>query len=414
MRAHALTAGADAEETARMSERLPSLPGAFIGALETQWRALTGSKSAGRLTGAELDAAAEALLGLQRGLTGERRLVGGTYMDEARALGAYLLYYWPASYLQATRALDRSGIAAAGKVLDLGAGPGPASAACAARGASLVHAVDKSPRALSLARRLLSATEVEFEVSEGKAAPGSPPAASAPEGGWDLIVLSHSLNEFFLDPGSGPAARASFLESLAADLGEEGSILIIEPALLSTSRGLIAARDALLARGWEVLAPCIYAGPCPAYAAGEGQTCHDSFEWEPPYFTGAIADRAGLDRRELKMAWFRLIPPRPRGARRARRGSGDTRVSPAGDREASAVREAIVVSDPMLNKAGRTRFMVCGAAGRFSLSAKLHEVPRGCEGFAGLRRGMHIRFTGTEERGGGAGLKSGSLLEIIE
>ena len=43
---------------------------------------------------------AKALLKLQRGLTGDKHLAGAGYMQDNAMLGAYLLYYWPVSFLQ--------------------------------------------------------------------------------------------------------------------------------------------------------------------------------------------------------------------------------------------------------------------------------------------------------------------------
>lgn len=378
-----------------MSPDRPSLPGALVAALESQWRALTGSRGSGRLSAAELDAAARALLRLQRGLTGDRELVGAAYMDSGESLGAYLLYYWPASFLQASRALERAYAVPGrpgkpGRALDIGAGPGPASAACALRGASSVLALDASKRALAVAERILEGGPARFETREWNAGDG------LDAGSYDLVVLSHSLNELFHGRGDRIGARAAFLESLAPGLTPGGFILVVEPALLSTSRDLIAVRDLLRLRGWTIDAPCLFSGPCPAFASGDAQTCHDAFEWEPPYFAREIAARAGLDRPELKLAWFALRPP------------GESAAAAPGSEV------LLVVSDPMLNKAGRTRYMVCGAGGRVSLSAKLSELPPECASFAGLRRGMRIRLSGAEARGeNGMGLKAGSLLEII-
>jgi SAM-dependent methyltransferase len=384
-----------------MTDGLPALPDFLVRSLESEWRVLTGSTGSGRLSRTELDGAGRALLALQRGLTGGRELVGGAYMDSPEALGAYLLYYWPASFLQTRRALERadraSGPGRAARlesVLDIGAGPGPASAAYALRGAISVTALDTSPQALGIAKRLLSGTDARFEAREWRAGSDSPPK----EGGFDLIVLSHSLNELFHDSGDKIRLRADFLDSLKSSLSEDGRILVVEPALLATSRDAIAVRDSLLERGWKAQAPCIYDGPCPAFSAGESQTCHDSFEWNPPYFTREIAERVGLDRPELKMAWFALRPPGQDAAKTDRLSQ-----------------DLLVVSEPMLNKAGRTRFMVCGATGRFSLSGRLSDLPPECADFARLRRGMRIRVSKAEARGeGGMGLKAGSIMEIIE
>jgi SAM-dependent methyltransferase len=386
-----------------------ALPPPFLERLESEFRLASAlpprsgapdRAAAGRLTSAELDRAARSLLGLQRGLTGQRALIGEPYMDEASSFGAYLLYYWPASFLQIGRALDQCGGMggrgrAFGRVLDLGSGPGPASAACALRGSRSILALDPSARALDAAGRLLSGLGAEFRGLRWSA--GEPLPESGP---WDLIILSHSLNEIHSGSPDRLRLRADFLMSLSERLAPGGLLLLMEPALLATSRELIGLRDELLRRGMAVAAPCLFKGPCPALAAGENQTCHDQADWTAPYFADEIAQRAGLSRPELKMAWFALG-----------RRDGDATGPDSGKGGAGALR---VVSDPMLNKAGRTRYAVCGASGRHTLSAKLSELTPGCSDFMGLKRGTLIRASGTEARGeGGAGLISGSVLEII-
>ena len=90
---------------------------------------------------------------LSTGLTRERALAGDRYLEDARLLGAYLLYYWPTSYLQARGVfseLPRS----PGAVLDLGSGPAPVAFAAFDAGASEVLAADRSARALAAARAL--------------------------------------------------------------------------------------------------------------------------------------------------------------------------------------------------------------------------------------------------------------------
>ena len=82
----------------------------------------------GKLTRREIEAAGAALLALQRGLTGDRGLAGRAYMDDRELLGAYLLYYWPVSYMQVSVSLAERPFSPR-RVLDLGSGPGPASAA---------------------------------------------------------------------------------------------------------------------------------------------------------------------------------------------------------------------------------------------------------------------------------------------
>ena len=82
------------------------------------------------LSDKELDRFGSVLKSLQRGLTGERRLAGASYFSREDYLGAYLLYYWPVSYCQVSLALEeirmRGALPRIDRVLDLGAGPGPA------------------------------------------------------------------------------------------------------------------------------------------------------------------------------------------------------------------------------------------------------------------------------------------------
>ena len=55
----------------------------------------------GLLAPDELREVAAGVARLSRGLTRERELAGARYLDDERLLGAYLLFYWPVSYLQA-------------------------------------------------------------------------------------------------------------------------------------------------------------------------------------------------------------------------------------------------------------------------------------------------------------------------
>ena len=59
-----------------------------------------------RLSRDELREVAAAVQKLSHGLTRDRTLAGAKYMDDERLLGAYLLFYWPISYLQASALLS--------------------------------------------------------------------------------------------------------------------------------------------------------------------------------------------------------------------------------------------------------------------------------------------------------------------
>lgn len=367
---------------ARLGARMPRLAAA--------WRAARGDVREAGLGAKEIEAAGAALLALQRGLTGGRALAGGGYMEDPDLLGAYVLYYWPVSYMQVSLALAEHPFAPR-RVLDLGSGPGPASAAvidALAPGESLdeLLLVDGSRKALDLAVSILGkATTVRLDLES---------AAELPEGPFDLIVMGHCLNELWKGEPDSLERRARLVERAALRLAPEGRILLLEPALLSTCRSLIALRDLLASRSWGILGPCPGSYPCPAFSAGPERSCHAESPWEPPSIVAALAKTAGLDRRSVKFAYFFLTP----------------HDSPPDETKGDSRR---VVSDPMLNKAGRLRFVLCGEGRLETLSAGAEDAAARAKGFMGLRRGDIIRARGLEIRqGGGFGLLAGSELEV--
>jgi SAM-dependent methyltransferase len=349
--------------------------------------AIPGRREAARLSAAELEGAGAALLRLQRGLTGERSLVSSAYMDEAELLGAYLLYYWPVSYLQVGFALQRlrPDLRRARRVLDLGSGPGPASAAFIDAGAQDLVLADSSPRALALARRVLSASSgpslsdqvLDFED-----------ASTLPEGPFDAIVASHLLNELWKGSDDRIERRCRFLMEASTRLSPEGYLLLVEPSLLSTSRDLLELRDALIRAGFTLLGPCRRQGGCPALAAGDKQTCHDERAWSPPEPPASLARAAGLDRDSVKMTWLALSPP-----------GAPSRAENAGAADpGTAIPDALVVSEGLLNKAGRVRYMLCDARGRYAFSARRDDEAARAQGFFKLRRYDRIEVVGAEGR----------------
>lgn len=375
-----------------------------LAGLVDAWRSELGGAgsrriSQGRLSREETEEVGKALLSLQRGLTGDRRLAGASYMDRPDLLGAYLLYYWPVSYLQVSLALEDAlrGRPVPARVLDLGSGPGPASAALLDMGARDFVLVDSSERALDLARRAVPA-------------PGSPPRTdlsivtlpvdletgleglesrlgSTPGAGFDLVVMSHCLNELHGKSPDRTERRAGLLDRISRLLKPEGLILLVEPSLLSTSRELFELRDVMAARGFRVIAPCARQGPCPALAAGPGQTCHAEAAWTPPEPVSSLAAAAGLDRASVKMSYLALALP----------AAGGHPGSPPLAQDGTSF-EAVVVSEPMLNKAGRIRYVLCGERGRFTFSARRDEASARAQGFFALARYDRIAVSGAEDR----------------
>ena len=323
-------------------------------------------------------------------------------MEDPDILAAYLFFYWPTSYAQIAGVLAQTGLKPA-RVLDMGSGPGPAAAALLDAGAESAVLLDSSSSALDLARRVLSLEETQSEKLryvtadlEGR----SPYKCAAEYGTFDCVVFGHSLNELWTGAPDRAARVLALAREAAAGLSPEGFLMVVEPALLATSRDALALRDGLAVGGWSIFAPCPGRQhmACPALAAGPGHTCHDELRWETPSIVRLLARRTGLDKDSLKATWFLARPP----------------TAPASLPGSAYPEDAFrVVSDPLLNKAGRIRYLVCGSTGRFSFSAPAEDPRAKKSGFAYLRRGDVIRVTDPEIRESGWGLAETTRIEVL-
>jgi SAM-dependent methyltransferase len=415
--------GAAESIAAALGRRLPRLVALWKERSAPSAGARRGSSSpvGATLSESELKAVGDALLRLQRGLTGSRALAGSPYMDDPGLLGAYLLYYWPVSYVQASLVIEELALRPR-RVLDLGAGPGPAAAAALDAGAAHVELADQSGRALGLASRVLerdagrvSSALVDLESPNALPLDGEP---------YDLVIVGHCLNELWRGREDRLARRAELLKGASRLLGPGGAILVLEPALLETSREAIALRDALASAGHPIVGPCPAArsGPyrCPALASGPDRTCHAEVEWRAPEPMASLAAAAGLDRRSVKYAWFAALAATaalaPAAALSAAQGAD--RASAVGGAAYGAAPgaslEGRVVSDAMLNKAGRTRYLVCAEGRIAALSAAAGSPEARDSGFHSLLRGDRVRVLNAQARaGGGLGLIPGSSLAVL-
>ncbi|MGO9828899.1 MAG: small ribosomal subunit Rsm22 family protein [Myxococcaceae bacterium] len=340
------------------------------------------------LTGKELKEVAGAIRTLSLGLTRDRQLAGGRYMDDPRLLGAYLLFYWPVSYAQGRQVLGELS-SRPRTVLDLGSGPGPLAFAALDAGAAEVTCADRSRPALALARELAA------EAGEALATREWDPhrATELPVGRPDAILMGHLLNELF---GTGEAAltgRAALVERALAALRPGGSVLLVEPALRDTSRELLQLRDVLVRRGFAVRAPCLFRGDCPALAK-PSDWCHAERAWRMPPLLDSLARAAGLHKEALKMSYLVLAP------------KGEPWPEPPGGRTFRIVSEA-------LEGKGRQRFMGCGPEGRMGLALQEKHRSAANGAFFQLVRGDVVRLTETEPRGDGLALTERSSVQVV-
>jgi len=338
---------------------------------------------------------------LQRGLTGNRELPGSGYLEFSDQLAVYTLYYWPISFVQTFLALSE--IAQRGKLpkietlLDLGSGPGPNSFAALEFGAKRCYLLDSSERALNtaltLAERIISNTSnfsvscINLETMPGDALPGAPETC-------DLIIASHSINELWKNEPDAAIKRERLLMKAWEQLAPDGLLLVIEPSAMVTSRPALLVRDRLLTSlsDAECVAPCPGSNLCPMLQKGEARTCHSTWLWEPPQAVAELARAAGLERDAVKATWYALKKSKAKQKACAAPQTSADNTTPA--------LEGRIVSEPMLNKAGRIRYLVCTEAGLMTVSAARTDSRAEACGFFRLKRGDLVRFSSLQVREG--------------
>lgn len=287
---------------------------------------------------------------IHAGLVGDRALVGTPYLADSELRREYARDIAPRTLAALGKVLAQvfpAGASPPRRALDLGAGTGAAGAALrAAFGAAIdVVAVDRvaAPGVIvaDLAARL-----------------------PAVDGRFDLIVAAHLLDELYVDRAGADriALRAERVRAWADGLlAPGGTIVLIEPALRETSRALLAVRDRLLEpsrRPLQVVAPCFWAGACPALAR-ERDWCHDA---------AAVPSSPRVD-------FSYLVLREPGGV-----------PDPALTR---------IVSDPLPEK-GKLKLYACGSTGRHLLVRLNRDRSPANAAFGDLRRGDAARITNTD------------------
>lgn len=339
---------------------------------------------------------------ISHGLTGNRDLAGSAYLDDPASLGAYLFYYWPISYRTASFLL--SSIRPTSKkpeaALDVGAGAGPVTFALMDRGVKTIVACDRSEKTLNVLKRIVRRMPVSIRCQ----VIDLEKEFSLPRGPFQLITLGNLLNELWKDQSDRIKRRFLFVKSLLSSLDPEGRILILEPALSSTSKELLQVRDLLTSDGeLYVEAPCFRQDNCPALPEG---TCHRAIPWNPPSLVREIGRRARVsDRRSVKTSYLILRPS----------SSIPSASSPPSLQTTPEGLPHRVVSDPLTSKSGRVRYLLCGKLGRFPLSADGAKAQYydPFSVFFSLKRGDTVVFQNVEKRETGYGIREDSVLRIL-
>lgn len=159
---------------------------------------------------------------------------------------------------------------------------------------------------------------------------------------YDLIVGANFLNE--LSDGG----RENVLANLKKHLAQDGFVILIEPALLETSRVLLEFRDRAVGQGWSVYAPCFTQKMCPALI-NENDWCHHDWRWERPKFIEVIDELIGNIKKSLKFSYVVL-------------SKNDAHVSDfTGGRN---FHEQFRVVSELFKEKGRKRIFLCNDLGR--------------------------------------------------
>ncbi len=322
-------------------------------------------------------------------LTREREHLPAAYLKDPALRSAYVRYYLPANRekvrpalaelaLHADRLLSRSRL----RVLDLGAGPGTSLlglldffARQPERPTLACTAVDRVAENLRVAADLFIARRSEGGIDASLTTVCADVEGSERliEGRFDLIFLSNVLNELFRFDDDRIARRISLVRTvLARHLADDGSCIVIEPALRETSREMLEVRDGLVADGFSIFSPCPAVDKCPALTNPK-DWCHEDIAWDQPALLREIDRLAGLRKDSLKFAYLVL------------RKDGRSLLEQFGK---DAFR---VVSDPLSTK-GKTEFYICGAGGRRLVTRLDKDRTETNRSFEALKRGAIIGF----------------------
>jgi SAM-dependent methyltransferase len=345
--------------------------------------------TSGKPSKRELSALASDVVRLSRLLTSGRDALPEAYLRDAGLRRAYRSYFLASNLLKVHAPLtdlslrpDNAFSRKKLRILDAGSGPGTASLGVveffsgrAERPALELTAVDRVGENLREAEALFSGARREAGFSDVfTTLPGDLESAErCVRGTFDVIILSNVLNELFAKDGDRIAKRLAlttdFMTRLLAD---DGSCIIIEPALRETSRDLIEVRDGMQRQGFTVFSPCLNSGSCPAFAHPR-DWCHEDISWDAPALVRELDKLTGLRKDSLKFSYLVL---RKDGA------------NLGGLFGADAFR---VVSEPLISK-GKREFYLCGARGRKLVMRQDKDASASNAAFQEMKRGDIVRL----------------------
>jgi ribosomal protein RSM22 (predicted rRNA methylase) len=230
---------------------------------------------------------------------------------------AYALYYLPLNAARLSHVLSRIPQKWSDRprtVLDVGSGPGTALLALAAQNTSSHYSVTcleisqemrKVGSLLSLSSSFMSLDSCRSQwlppSSHEKFSLGkeSPPMTTT----YDLVIAANVVNEVPLED------EEQFLKMITSSVAEDGYLLILEPALRTTTQRLMRIRDTLL-NGWHVHYPCTHSCLCPMPHHDSMDWCHTEFTFDRPRLIRQLDTCLGFNKHKIKYSAF-LFAKRP-------------------------------------------------------------------------------------------------------
>lgn len=264
---------------------------------------------------------AEAVAELSRIFTKQRNQPNQRYLDDPVFRAAYLQYFMPVNLAKVQVLLNEMPTPHPGgafSVLDLGSGPGTGALAVldwwhqlAMPHALSMITVDSSAAALMQARELWERycqaaiiTRANLQTHEGDLERRTLVDQVQGRQEFDLIVLANCLNEVYVDAKDPIAMRVDLVREALSLLTLHGTLMIIEPALRETSRGLHQVRDRLLQeKQCSIYSPCLHEKSCPALVKPD-DWCHEERAWDPPGIIQEIDEQVGFIKDALKFSYL--------------------------------------------------------------------------------------------------------------
>ena len=326
---------------------------------------------------------------LSRLLTQEREELPSAYLKDAGLREAYVSYFLAPNAAKIRLPLQELGLhpdrllsQETLRILDIGSGPGTALLglmeffACQDKLPRLEFlATDQVAENLKEAEKLFAehCAKTGVHASLKTVQCGIEEIGQRAHGLFDIIILSNVLNELYSKHADKITKRTESLNSILLQLlAEQGSCIIIEPALRETSRELLLVRDKLLGLGFHVYSPCLCSMACPALANPK-DWCHEDLPWEAPELIKDIDSLIGLRKDSLKFSYVVL--------RKETRSLLDACMG-------NVFR---VVSEPLISK-GKIEFYLCGAGGRRLITRQDKDRTDANHVFEDLRRGAVVSF----------------------